>query len=362
MTASNSTPAQLTGMSGSTATEQCGSCLGGCNVGCEQGCGGCCKSPWYASASALVLGRSDGRRVWTSFDSSDETVQLTNTQFGMQWKWGGEVTVGRRFGCGCSPWALEATYWTTDPMTGYQSTTNPGGYVSTPLNLSFLTFNGGAASLWFDGAQEHRLWRRDELHDVEINLVRQQVNCGCDSSWDLNWSLGVRYFRFQDYLGFGTLSHDATGWDDLLATAYLNDTVNNNLVGPQIGFEAGYCVRDRLRLFIAPSFGIYDNFMDTNFVAQTGSGIVGEGPYGSFPVRSSRNGVSFLTQVDLGGEWQFSDNWSLRAGYRVLAATGMALADEQFPQYLCDTPEIANIQHSSSLVLHGAFFGVTYNY
>ena len=47
----------------------------------------------------------------------------------------------------------------------------------------------------------------------------------------------------------------------------------------------------------------------------------------------------------MGTEWQFTRNWSARAGYRVVAITGMGLADDQFPQYMVDTPEIANIQH-----------------
>ena len=63
-----------------------------------------------------------------------------------------------------------------------------------------------------------------------------------------------------------------------------------------------------------------------------------------------------MTRLTLGA------NWSARAGYRVVAITGMGLADDQFPQYINDIPEIENIQHSSSLVLHGAFLGVTYNF
>ena len=70
--------------------------------------------------------------------------------------------------------------------------------------------------------------------------------------------------------------------------------------------------------------------------------------------------MSFLSQIDLGAEWQFTRNLSARAGYRVVAITGTGLADDQFPQYMVDTPEIANIQHCSSLVLHGAFAGLTY--
>lgn len=340
-----------------------------CNAGCDNGgcgptvdCDPCGYCPWYASVSALVLGRGNGRRLWTSYVDGEETIQLTNTQFDLDWRWGGEVRFGRRFCCGCTPYALEAVYWTTDPFSGSESTSVAGGYVSTPLELNSLYFGNTLAQNWFDGAQEHRLWRKDEFHNLEVNLIRQQLACGCDSPWDIGWSLGVRYFRFQDYLEFSSLAHDASGWDDLPNTASISDKITNNLVGAQFGFDAAYRVWNNVRVFISPKVGLYDNFMDSDFEVATGNGIQGRGPYANFPVNASRNGIAFLTQIDAGVDWQFSQNWSARAGYRVVAVTGVGLADDQFPQYICDTPEIEAVSHYSSLVLHGAFVGLTYNF
>ncbi|GAG26898.1 unnamed protein product, partial [marine sediment metagenome] len=130
-----------------------------------------------------------------------------------------------------------------------------------------------------------------------------------------------------------------------------------------------YNVINNVRLFITPKIGIYDNFIDSTFQARAryGSGAYVDGTvdvtgYPNFPANGSSNGVAFLTQIDIGADWQFSRNWSARAGYRVVALTGVGLADEQFPQYMCDTPEMANPQHYSSLVLHGMFLGATYNF
>ena len=55
-------------------------------------------------------------------------------------------------------------------------------------------------------------------------------------------------------------------------------------------------------------------------------------------------------------------DWAPRKQVTIVAVSGAGLADSQFPQYMCDTPEIADIQHSDSLVLHGVFCGVTFNY
>jgi hypothetical protein len=325
-------------------------------------CGAGNECQWYASVAALAMGRSDGRRVWTSYEDGNLTNQLTNTDYPLAWRWGGEAKVGHRFCCECVPYALEGVYWTVNGFSGERTTAVAGGYVSTPLDLNSFYFGATPAATWFDGAKEHHLWRRDELHNLELNWVREQLPWGCDSGWEIGWSMGVRYFRFEDCLEFGTLAHSGTGWDDLPATAYLRDRATNNLIGPQFGFDASYRVCETVRLFISPKVGFYDNFMDNTFEATTGNGIHGHGPYAVYPVKSNRNGVAFLTQIDLGVDWRFAQNWSARAGYRVVAVSGMALSDGQIPQYICDSPDIEDTQHTSSLVLHGAVFGVTYNF
>ena len=152
-----------------------------------------------------MLGRSDAPRFWTSYRDQHNETQLMNTQFGLQWGWGGEVRFGRRFCCDCVPYAIEATYWTTEAITGSQCATWPGGYVSTPLIVKYIDFNGENAEDWFDGAEEHRLTRRDEFHNLEVNLIREQLAWACDSPWDIGWSVGVRYFRFQEDLDFSSL-------------------------------------------------------------------------------------------------------------------------------------------------------------
>ena len=369
------------------AEQNCGNCDAGNCGGVYRGavgqfeqaaCGPCAPQgcgfdgyycPWYASAAALVMGRSDGRRLWTSYLDGSPEVQLENSQVPMAWKWGGEVRFGRRFCCGCTPYALEATFWATEAFTGSRTTSlYPTSYVSTPLNIDNINFvipgvGTLPATTFFSGARSHTVERRNEFYNFEINLIREQLAWSYDSPWDIGWSVGVRYFRFQESLTFSSISHDAD------ADAYFKDTINNNLVGVQFGFDAAYNVMNNVRLFITPKIGVYDNFIDSRFEARarsgTGSyvdGTVDVTGYPNFPATGSSSGIAFLTQIDIGADWQFSRNWSARAGYRVVAVTGMGLADEQFPQYMCDTPEMANPQHYSSLVLHGAFLGATYNF
>jgi len=353
----------------------CGGCLSravrcfeqkvlGCGDDCGDGCGCTSRacSPWYASACALVMGRNDPNRLWTSYETGNEAHQLTHTQdIELRWRWGGEIRFGRRFCCGQRAW--EATYWTLDEFSGFVSTTHPN-CVSTPLTVSHIQFNGNPATNWFDNAEGHRLWRTNEFQNVELNLIRNRFLFANDSPWEVDWSMGVRFFRFEERLTFGAVANGYAWGQDPSCEAYLTDRIINNLIGFQFGFNADYFLSQRCRLFVSPTVGIYGNHMNNYFHAYLGDGTGATQSYypGTYPVRSSKNGVSFLTEVDLGVDWQFSQRWSARIGYRLLATTGVGLADEQFPPYIVDIPEIRNIDHNGDLVLHGAFVGVTYNF
>jgi hypothetical protein len=345
------------------------SACGACNYGCAEPC------LWYASISALAMTRDRPNKVYITY----ETGNLPHNDYPvdeLSWGWGGEVRFGRRFCCGCNPgyWALEASYWTLDPFEGYVSHTNPNPpyyTVGTPLRVSDIQFNGASGVGWFDNAAEHRLWRTDEVHNVEANLVRGQWSYGNDSRWDLGWSLGVRYFRFEEYWCFGTTrAYDAIHheWGDNggLYDAYLSDRITNNLLGPQIGFELGYNISANLRFYLAPKFGIYNNHITNYFQAYLGDGTVAttgtSGVPGTYPVSSSTDVVSFLTQIDVGLDWRFARQWSLMGGYRVVAVSGIGLADAQIPFYIVDIPAIAEIDRNGDLMLHGAYITLAYNF
>ncbi|MBN2024705.1 MAG: hypothetical protein JW809_18145 [Pirellulales bacterium] len=345
-----------------------GSCADSCAPQCATGCELCCPSPWYASASYLHMGRNQANRLWTTYNTARLDQQLGNSQIGLSWQSGGEVRFGRRF-C-CDEWAVEATYWTLNAMTGSSHFNVPGGTVSTPLDVFYVRFLNDAdtCNLYFDNAAEHRLWRRDEFHNVEINLVRRGLNYDPDGAWNVDWLVGARFFRFEDDFRFGTLQDGATwGGNGGADEAYLRENIKNNLVGFQFGFDARSNTWHNLRLFVAPQLGIYNNHIENRFELYRGDGInarptAASHVPGTFPVQSSKNVVAFLAEIDLGLDWQISRRWAARVGYRVLAATGMGLAEEQIPFYIVDIPEIRDIDYNGDLIVHGAFAGLTYNF
>jgi hypothetical protein len=179
--------------------------------------------------------------------------------------------------------------------------------------------------------------------------------------------LAVRWFRFQDGFVFGAeRANDGSAYAN--DWFYLNDHITNDLIGVQTGLCASYRFADCWKVFITPKFGLYDNHMtlDYNAYAQACSGgqqyQASSSTYcnPNYPVHTTADGFSCLTQVDLGLDWQVSPHFGLQLGYRLMAMTGMGLSGSQIPFYGNDTQAIANISHTDSLILHGAFGGITF--
>lgn len=339
---------------------------------CGQYLPGCC-SPWYMSMSTIVLGRNKPNKVWTSSRSPgppNATNMLQNTHdTGFEWQWGNEIRFGRRFGG--NRWALEVGYWTLYAMEGDVRTTDVAG-VDTALEVSDVEFSAISGTEWFNNALEHRLQRRNEVHSIELNLIRfPSMLASMDDCWSTDWSMGIRYFRFQERLTFSTRADPTravfVGDPTLDTTAFLDDRITNSLVGFQLGCDANYRLFSRWRFFAKPRIGIYNNRIHHEFHASLGDGTIGapsaaSGQPGTYPVRSSVDAFSVLTQLDIGLKWQIAENWSAQGGYRMMVATGIGLSDDQIPNEVARINELADIDRNGELILHGAFFDVTYDY
>jgi hypothetical protein len=346
---------------GSVLGEACGAepCVAPCAVARE--------CPWFASANWLIMGRDKSNRVWTTFQADYEPNQLMHSwHTKLEWESGGEVRLGRRF-C-CDQWGLEAVYWTLNPMTGFASMSHSHG-VSTPLRVSEIEFDGVNGHDLFDGAEEHRLWRRDEFHNVELNLIRYASAFQFGCPWDIRWTGGARFFRFEESLRFGSLDQGYEwGQGGGIHEAYLRDEIKNNLIGVQVGCDARYAAWENIEFFLAPKVGVYNNRIENRFEAYRGDGVdavptaASHMTEYSYPVVSHTDVFSVLTEVNVGLAWNVTQNWSAQVGYRLMVGTGIGLADHQIPTYIVDVPEIAAINRNGNLLLHGAFAGITYNY
>ncbi|MCS7303832.1 MAG: hypothetical protein NZ602_01825 [Thermoguttaceae bacterium] len=338
---------------------------------------GCCwgflvpDCPWYVRLMVFMMGRDEPNRFWTSYETNNNPNQLMHTNdIGLAWRVGGEVRFGRRFGCS-NNWAVEAAYWTLDPFDGRTAISHPNG-VSTPINLQYVWFYRSAtdwnmAADLFDNAIEHRLRRQDEFHNVEINFLRLHRLADPHFPLDLHWGLGARWLRFEEELLFGSLRTGSWGANGGRNEAYINQELTNDLIGVQLTVDMTYFVHRSWRIFLTPRVGLYNNHIDLDFQVYRGDGTAaspqpGSGVTGTYPVRAKTDTLSFLTQLDAGIEWHFAKHWTAAIGYRAIVATGMGLADHQFPDFLIDLPEIGHIDHNGHLILHGGFASLTVNF
>jgi hypothetical protein len=362
------------------ASGSAGGCLA--PLGCAEG--GC--SAWYATVLGLVMTRDQPNKLFTTAQTNALENQWTDNHF--DWVGGGEIRIGHRF-C-CDQWAIEASYWGLSDFNTSACPNIPGPY-STPFTMKWVdvlgTHNGDGAVAnpsttadeWFDASTQNRIQRSGDVNNVEINLIRYSLcggrcgDCAC-APLTIDALAGFRFFRFSDQLIFSAQhgAYDSYGVADSPYQGdwiFLNDEIANNLWGFQIGFNAEYHFNRCVKFFVTPKVGLYDNHMTLNYNLyaqdQAGNYYQGSSPTYKpldYPIHACADGLSILTQVDVGLNWDISCHWEAMVGYRLVAVTGVGLADNQVPFYGNDTQAVACIDKNGSLLVHGAFAGLTFTY
>ena len=94
----------------------------------------------------------------------------------------------------------------------------------------------------------------------------------------------------------------------------------------------------------------------------SGYATINSGSYSgqAYNVSSSTNQFSFLSEFNLGVGYQISPCWRAVGGYRLMGATGIALAPNQIPNNFSYMPGVAKINNDGSLLMHGAFVGLEF--
>lgn len=318
--------------------------------GCGNCCEPCCKPVWFGALGGLFLTRNNPNPVWTSALVNNNFDQVMNTaDTDMGWSGGGIARFGQQLCCGQ---AWEFTYWSIAPLTGQAWYTDPGNLL-TPINLFGVDIAGVPVENYFDNADQHAIWRRDTFQNVELNYYSAPLAAPVKPC-TLTWLCGLRYFQFNEGLIFGSAAGGSFGANGGLNEAYIDSQVRNRLFGPQIGVIANYFVRPRLSVFAVPKFGIFNNWVSEEFSVYRGDGAQ------AYTVRENQNFVAFVSELDLGVNFALTPRCSIFGGYMVVIANGVALADNQIPNYLIDTPDIADIKPNGNLILHGVMFGMQF--
>jgi hypothetical protein len=337
----------------------------------------CCRrGSWFATASGLVMRRSDDDKLWMSYDQGDVSYHLLTTRHAELDLGGGfETRIGYAFCDGI--YAVEAVYWGIFPdmqeANGYGANT-VGGIATTILGLSNLTYDAGlgqqALTVFFNGAERHRIKRTSEFHNIEINFLGNTcVNPCCDTRLRIGWLSGFRFMRYDDGFTYSTEPNEVP-FDGDPEEVHYDIECENNLIGFQVGGRVDYCMTRCLSSFVTTKFGLYGNHISHRSViyGTNGYAIVNDAasPFNGrdFNINSTVNTVSFLGEIDLGLDYQISRCWSASVGYRAVAATGVAHATRQVirDDTGTDLDWVGDVNKNGSLILHGAFAGLEYCY
>jgi hypothetical protein len=364
------------------ATEGAPGCDNGCSTGCESwahrllhNCGDvdCCPR-WYGSVAWIMMTRDNVNGVRVSNDGTPFNEVLNTRDADSGWDDGGEIKIGRRFGCDT---ALEMSYWSTGFLHGSATqiaAAQASGNLASPIN--FGTLNDGVNNvqdLFTTAVGAHFTARTNEIQNFEINLIhdscccgRPAMGCGCDSCggdacgaccqpYCYSWFAGFRVFRFYENL-LVAASDDNTDFVFDANEAYYDIRCHNNLFGGQLGGRFDYyAFGGKVGLWVSPRVGLYGNHISHESFLRTGNGEL-------FDIKSYKNDVSVLGQIDAGLDYHITNRLKVFGGYRVIGATGLALSDQQIPQRVDDLAAIDAIDSNGSVIVHGAFVGLEYGW
>jgi hypothetical protein len=344
----------------------------GCDLGMPSGYN------WYGYVGGLTMTRDRSNKFWTTYETGNNPNQLMYFP-GSDWGGGFETTVGFAWcggnlgdSCDCNPCGtpyrhgIEATYWGVWGLDASDSIRSETNQLSTPIDTGFVDIPtpGLPAGAYFDNAREHRVSRDGEVHNVELNLI-DFVTPTYGRDVQFKWLAGARFFKFDEFLQFASVSSgNEFGSDGGLNEAYLDLDVENNLIGAQIGGRADWRVSQRWRLVAGTKVGVFANDInfDTRLYRGDGALATFSTTGNTFDLHAHKTDVSLLAQLDLGLAWDFSRHWSANVGYRAVGISGLALTDDQIPAFLAAQNDWTDIDSNGSMILHGGFAGLQFQY
>ena len=323
-----------------------------------------------AGVSALIMNRTYGenRNISTNGTQALSTGNTTFDTLG-----GVDVFVGRRRLNGLG-W--ESRYFGLFPE---DTSTQIGG---NPTNLlpgldqltqfrqfrmpGIINFDTTAGDI-FDQGDPHVLTRQTEIHNFELNLLKNGRTRRRASQTE--YFVGFRYFQFGETLlaeSIGTNQGDPFGSPE--SVGYFS-TTENELYGIQIGTRSDYQIGSRLTLHVGLKGGAFNNTIRTrqrvDFRMPDGSisnpFIDGGDLDGQrFDIGTENDVRSVMGELDVATSFQVSNAARVRVGYRAIAISDIAFASEQIGDNFNDASDLLNPTTDGSLVLQGGYIGMEF--
>lgn len=378
---------------------------GGCQT-CQPVCCGPkmgAISPWFAGADVLFLTLANDTSRHLAVGDGTGIPYLDVSDVDSASATGFDAHIGRYFGCG--RWGLDVGYFYFNPneQSRIAAPAAAGGWYPAMPAWRDITVNPGVAdTVWnhFDGAAAFRARRDLFFQGIEANVVgfglmgaRRVGACGpcgplggafprlapysrygffggaagplaraCSGRVQVQTLQGFRWFQLEDEFEFAANINGAPGYQD--DDLYANYQTENNLFGYQIGSRVTYCVGCRLNIGIGGKIGLYGNHATYRQRIGTAANLayVNTGGVDDVQTEHSKGFVSALGELDLGLGYRISNAWSIRGGYRLLSACGVATATGSIADNYSTLAASSRVAADDCVILHGGYVGLDYNW
>jgi hypothetical protein len=301
----------------------------------------------------LVMMRDNATNQALTSNAANETV-LSTRDADMDTSGGVEITLGKTLEDKTQ--RIETVYWGLFTKGDSAVASDAASGLNTLLNISGLSYNGfgNPLSAVFNSSANQTLTRSFEYHNVEWNFTTDMLTE--DGKQSVRLLAGFRYFKADDRFNLNI--------DDVAYSV----TDDNHLFGAQVGALWTKRKGNKLTYHIGVKTGVFFNAIDhrTKIFGAAGHAFI-EDPAimnwrDDFNEYSKKTDMSFLGQLELGFDYLLTPTCQLTAGYRVMGVTGMAFATDQIPASFADAATGQPVTADGSLIMHGAYIGVDWNF
>ncbi|MEM6692171.1 MAG: BBP7 family outer membrane beta-barrel protein, partial [Planctomycetota bacterium] len=320
-----------------------------------------------AGISGILFDRDLGRDV--NFATNGAGAMLSSGNNGNDLSGGFDVNFARRRRSGLG-W--EARYFaiypddeTTDlgitPMTALTGLSQLGA--TTSGTGPTATVVGPSAEDVFNASDYHTLARDTELQNLEINLLRNTGPRFLSATSDV--SFGFRYLQFDESLLYQANNIPDGGVANPFTANYLS-SVENQMLGIQVGSRLGYRLGKRFMLHAGSKGGILYNqirsqqrvdYTDRTTGAITNPLIAGGDLSGqNYNFETEKNVNSLFGEADLSVSYMTSNQSRVHIGYRIMYFSDVAFASNQIASDFTDNMLLVPVS-DDELILHGGYFG-----
>ena len=291
---------------------------------------------WNVTVDALMLWQGNAQSLPLFLDTAGGTAfnaQDLQTQMGSGVRVGAIRTVGERY-------AIEGNYFQARPFnaTGYAPQSGGPYTLTNTGNLAFADIESATVSSsgWIQSAELN--WRKNEC-------------------WSpITWLAGFRWVELnsQANVDYRFANTDPSAY----GTGTIDTNAGNNLYGGQMGADVRLWNKGgRWRANAVGKAGVFYNA--ASFQRSTAGFVTNNGvPSSLGTVAATADQTSFFGELGMNSTYWITDWLAWRAGYTVMWAAGVAVAQQQLPLNYFGSSGTATIDTNGSVLLHGVTTGI----